>query len=187
MHQMMLKKPTTCKCGGGFRANGKRWVKLDCKGNSAQLKCLECGWKWWSHRKYALGLRQHKESSRSGMTDEHILKRLQDGSLRVCTQNAIVESLVHGCFKRVRIIERESNGSTYSFVEVGYKKLKKKIALHRLVWMSHHMQVVPAGVDVDHIHGKQAGNGIENLRLLDSHTNRSRGKPAIDIDRLCLF
>lgn len=187
MHKMLFRKPTTCKCDGGYRANASHWVRLEYNGKSAHLKCLSCGWKWWSLRKYALKLRPHKEASYSGMTDEDILERLRNGSLRVDVHRATVDSVIENrSIKRLRVINRESNGSSYNFVEIRHKGKKKKIALHRLVWMAHNDSLVPDGFDVDHIRGKAAGDGIGNLRLLKSSFNRSLGKPTVD-DGYLLF
>lgn len=180
MTRSLFQKPTTCKCVGGFRINGTKWVSLESSGTSHLIKCLRCGWKWNSRAKYAERLNRHKEVSRSGMADEHILERIRNGSLRVDIKLATVESLGKGGeFKSLRIINRHSNGSSYRFVEIGFQGMQKKIALHRLVWMAHHMQTVPDGFDVDHIRGKVGGDGIENLRLLDSSRNRSLGKPIV--------
>ncbi len=175
-----------CKCQDGRRAG--RWVVLRPAakpGGSARLKCLVCGWKFSRRGKWLEGLPLHKEESRSGMTDKDILSRIESGSLVVDTELAIVTSVTarYGA-RTLRIIERESNGSTYRFVEVTASGKKKKISLHRLVWIAAHRQLPPAGYDVDHEFGMRVENpdGIWNLRLLTIAENRATnrgGRPTL--------
>ena len=109
--------------------------------------------------------------TRSGMTDSRILRLIESGQLHVCQLGRHVRT----CRKRLAVRIRHRNGSSYRFVEICADGKKKKIAVHRLVWMSIFRRVVPAGFDVDHIQGKRIKNpdGIHNLRLLDSSINRS--------------
>lgn len=180
MNTGLFRKPSTCKCGGGYRYAGHRWVVIERRKlpQSSHLKCLQCSWKWWSQCKYVAKLIDHVEVSRSGMTDADILERIETGSLRVCPSACSVASKSVQGWTELKIIERESNGSTYQFVTVCSGGKKKKIALHRLVWMASHRSLVPDGFDVDHKHGKDAGNGIENLQILRASVNRSKGQPA---------
>lgn len=177
---MSWKKPSTCNCGpGGFRAHGSSWVVLERRSakQSSRLKCLACGWKWWSFAGYVFDLRDHKEESRSGMTDEDILDRINDGTLTVLVNEARVFSFTKGSWHELSPVERTPpSGTSYRFVEVCRHGRKKKVALHRLVWMFAHRSLVPEGYDVDHIEGK-VRDTIDNLRLLESSANRSRGKP----------
>lgn len=164
----------TCKCSGGYRVNGEKWVVLLIReGMSSRLKCLACGWKWWSKAKYVRTLREHKERSRSGMSDEDILHRIVAGTLQVSPCGTEVVSVHRGNPKTLTILTHRGgngNGSTYRFVTVCHNGRKKKIAIHRLVWMSVNLQVVPDGFNVDHIKGKgiQFPDSIDNLRLLES-------------------
>ena len=175
----LFKKPSNCKCEGGYKANAETWVVLQRRPSpkSSQLKCLACGWKWWSTRNYVLNLPDHVERSRSGLTDEDILGRILDGTLTILVNEPRVFSFTarYG-WNELRQIERTSNGSTYRFVEIYHKGKRKKVALHRLVWMFAHRELVPEGYDVDHIEGKYS-DAIDNLRLLESGVNRSRGRP----------
>jgi hypothetical protein len=179
-----MRKPTNCKCGNYHEA-GHRWVVIDRRPSprSSQLKCLACGWKWFSTCNYVAKLDDHVEVSFKGMTDQDILDRIVDGSLTVFPTTAEVWSYssVTKAWTKLRIIERESSGSTYRFVEICKGMKKKKIALHRLVWISYHRQIVPEGYDVDHIEGKsrEFPDSIDNLQLLESRFNRSRGKPFV--------
>lgn len=178
-----MRKPTNCKCGN-YHEVGHRWVVIERRKSpqSSRLKCLECGWKWFSTCQYVAKLKDHVEKSRRGMTDQDILDRIVEGSLVVFPNQALVWSFneKQGWVK-IRIIERESSGSTYRFVEICYRGKKKKIALHRLVWISFYRQIVPEGYDVDHIEGKnrEFPDSIDNLQLLESRFNRSRGKPFV--------
>ncbi len=175
-----LRKPTNCKCGN-FRDAGHHWVVIQRRDNpaSSHLKCLDCGWKWWKSARFVSKLPDHVERSRSGLSDQDILARINSGSLFVHVERAEVFGFSRG-WKQLRAISRTSNGSTYRFVEVSYQGKKKKIALHRLVWMFAHMQVVPDGFDVDHVNGKRGDfpDRIGNLQLLESRVNRSQGCPS---------
>jgi hypothetical protein len=173
-----------CKCQDG-RLTG-RWVVLTppaAPGKFARLKCLACGWKFSKRAKYVETLPRHMEESRSGMSDHDVLDRINSGTLLVDTDLAIVTSCTarHGT-KTLRVIERESNRSTYRFVEITAGGKKKKVALHRLVWMAAHRQIPPAGYDVHHVNGKQVANpdAIWNLDLLSIGENRSTNRRYVD-------
>lgn len=178
---MKLRKPTTCKCRQPWHKILHRWRVLERRQSlSSQLKCLECGWKWWSTRKYVNKLQDHKEDHQNGLTDQDVLDRIKDGSLLVNIKTPMVVS--HSCNKGksvLQIIERESNGSVYRFVTVRRYGKKKKIALHRLVWMAKHLQLVPNGYDIDHKQGRS--DAIHNLRLRLSSENRSDNGKSDDI------
>jgi len=111
------------------------------------------------------------------MNDDDILTRILEGTLTVLINEARVFSFNRE-WKELRVIDRESNGSSYKFVEICHSGKKKKIALHRLVWMFAHRCLVPEGYDVDHIEGKTS-DSIDNLQLLESSSNRSKGKPRV--------
>lgn len=122
------------------------------------------------------------ESQRKkGMTDECILRRICSGSLQVSsTGDEVVSYSIHG-ERKLQIVERTSRSSTYRFVDISYGGGKKKIALHRLVWMSVNRKVIPEGMDVHH---KDADadyiDGIDNLALVPSGVNRSCREDLID-------
>lgn len=177
-----MNKPSNCQCGGkGYRDKGEKWRVIQRRKFPAtsRLKCLKCGWKWWSGCKYVSKLEDHVERSRNGMTDDHILQRLRDKTLIVKLDGSAVYSCYPFCDKRqLKIKTRKVNGSSYKFVKVCYKGMQKKIALHRLVWMSANNRTVPDGYDIDHVKGKniEHPNGIENLRLRPSSENRADTK-----------
>ena len=179
-----MRRPTNCKCGNYHEA-GHRWVVIERRPQprSSRLKCLQCGWKWFSTCAFVGKLDDHVEKSFSGMTDQDILDRFAEGTLTVFPKTAAVWSYnpTTKSWTQLRVIERESRGSTYRFVEICKDHKKKKIALHRLVWISFYRQLVPEGYDVDHIEGKsiEFPDAIDNLQLLESGFNRSRGKPFV--------
>lgn len=125
-------------------------------------------------------LKDHVVRSRVRASDDDVVERLRIGNLIVDAEQAIAKSLFRGQWRTLRVIERESNGSTYRFVEIYSGGKRKKVALHRLVWMAVNLMAVPEGYDVDHVHGKGVRNpdGIGNLRLLESSRNRSRKRPS---------
>lgn len=171
-----------CKCRRVFKSSCDKWVVLERNPDSRSLlKCLTCGWKWKSKAKYVEKLRDHTERSRSGLTDADILAKIIDGTLivspcgnRVCSWRKNVGST------NLKISKHRGDngkGSTYRFVQICCNGLKKKISVHRLVWISVNLRMVPEGFDVDHIRGKGIPNpdGISNLRLLESLANQTRG------------
>jgi hypothetical protein len=124
-------------------------------------------------------LEDHTERVFSGLTDEDIIERIALGTLTVLVNDPRVFSFSRGSWRELRIIERESNSSSYRFVEICKNSKKKKVALHRLVWMFANRRTVPDGYDVDHIEGKdiEHPDAISNLRLLESRANRGKQKP----------
>lgn len=176
-----MSKPSNCKCGsGGYRVRGHNWRVLTRRPRpgTCQFKCLACGWKWWARRRYADKLPDHSEQPRTGMTDQDILDRIEEGSLIVDTKRATVVSVTHHGRRQLRVLRRKPPGGTYyNFVEICKAGRKKKITLHRLVWMAAHRQLIPDDCDIDHINGKGIPNadGIDNLRLMDSMRNQTRG------------
>lgn len=158
----MLRK---CKCGK-FKTHGHRW-RVIIRGEKSLLKCLTCNNRWKSRCKYVDRLADHKERSRSGMTDQEILERLKAGSLLVDHQGQFVLSLFPKK-KLLAIWERERKGTVYRFTQICHGGKKKKIAIHRLVWMSRHSRTVPEGYDIDHIKDRNVEfpDGIDNLRLM---------------------
>lgn len=161
-----------CECPGFFYyEKWQHWRVISRGAKTSRLYCLKCRHSWLTRARYVAIMRDHKPRRRSGMTDENILQRIMNGSLVVDVENAIVESLSVIGRKLLRVIERESNGSSYRFVEVSYQGKKKKIALHRLVWIAANQKIPPKGYDVDHNDGPF--DGISNLRLRLSGENRS--------------
>ncbi|MEM6692777.1 MAG: hypothetical protein AAF664_25340, partial [Planctomycetota bacterium] len=138
----LLRKPSTCKCIGGYRCNGDSWRVIDRRDPPAtsQLKCLTCGWKWWSDRKYVAKLPDHVEDCRSGMTDLDVVALVRSGQLSILANNEravrVFRKQPSGTWKDLQVINRESNGSSYKFVTICGGGKKKKVALHRLVWMA---------------------------------------------------
>jgi hypothetical protein len=173
-----------CRCGR-FKAAGDRWrvLKRADIGEKSLLKCLQCGHRWHSKLKYVARLNDHVEYSRRGMTDQDILDRLNDRTLFVDHDGLFVISYSREK-RELTVWERERKGTTYRFVSICHRNKKKKIAIHRLVWLSVHRTLIPHGFDVDHIKGRNVENpdGIGNLRLLPSGINRSRNTADYDDD-----
>lgn len=160
-----------CNCAGNKWDVWTNWRVVKRAGKMFRLYCLQCRHAWLTSARYAAIMRDHKPERRSGMTDQDILQRIEDGSLIVDVEQAVVESISMYGRKQLRVIERESNGSAYRFVEITSNGKKKKIALHRLVWIAANRQITPEGFDVDHRDGPF--DGISNLRLRPSAENRA--------------
>lgn len=177
-----------CRCKAATPAARRaHWGVLQRgSGRKAHIKCKRCHCRWWADRKYTADLPDHRERTRQGMTDEDILARLRDGSLQVNTRSSTVRSFGRGGPRvlKVRVHTSPDSGTTYRFVEVCSKGRKKKIAVHRLVWMAAHNCLVPAGYDVDHVRGKRGRypDGIGNLELCVSCDNQADNGTRYDED-----
>lgn len=170
-----FRKPSNCSCGpGGYRSWGNRWVVIERRKRpkTSRLKCLDCGWKWWSGCQYVDKLRDHKERNRTGMTDQDVIDMICEGRLVVLVDEPRVFTF-YSRWRENGVILHESNGSTYRFVTICHRNKKKRVALHRLVWMFANRSVVPEGFDIDHVSGNS--DAIHNLRLLERSNNRKRG------------
>lgn len=56
----------------------------------------------------------------------------------------------------------------------GYRGVKvdgKRLAVHRVVWMIYHNVDLPKSIGIDHKHGRELGDGIDDLRLADQSQN----------------
>lgn len=110
------------------------------------------------------------------VTDKDILDRINEGSLEVDLLGRFVVSHTQNRGStKLKIIERTSNGSTYKFVKINCKCTSKKIALHRLIWMSIERRIVPKGYDVHHKRGKNIPfpDAYANLELMLKSKNRA--------------
>lgn len=179
-----MSRPSNCKCSGVRQAKMHRWVVLVRDDRGGRLKCLQCGWRWLSRCKYVGGLPDHKERSRRGLTNEDILQRLRDETLRIHPVTAVVESRIFSPYNPKRrwmklrqVGDRWRSG--YRFVEVCVKGLKKKIGVHVLQWMARHDRVPPDGFDVHHMRSPPRphwkSNAIDNLELKESLQNQWEG------------
>ena len=181
-------KHKRCQCGGKWTTRLTRWVVL--KRNplkrdfaTATLYCLDCRWKWISRCRYVALLRDHRPQSRGGMTDDDILKRILENTLRIDPHTAVVESFANSGPHAGRWVKLKqvpcNQGGGYMFVSVCRGGKKKKIAVHRLQWMAANRRVVPEGFDVDHVRWaprpESKDNSLANLRLRPSLENQSEG------------
>lgn len=165
-----LRKVHTCKCDTVGPAKRIGWVLLE-QGTPAKLKCLRCGWKWKSHRKYANQLPLHKERHRSGISNEHVLQRLRDGTLTIDPITCEVVSHLRGR----TVLSVAQDKAQYNFVAVCYRGKKKSIARHVLQWMAANDSLVPEGYDVHHKYpGTPRDDSLEAIELLPTSVNRSR-------------
>jgi hypothetical protein len=171
MHQKRI--PGQCSCDGHYTDRWHRWVVLTRGSKSSKLYCLDCRAEWRSNAKYIVLLPDHQKRVRSGLTDETILDAILNRKL--FTVDLELAAVYTAAGKRLQVVERThrdgSQRGTYRFVSLCVDGLKKKVALHRLVWMVAHQMVTPDGHDVDHIHN-QEDDSINNLRLLTSEANR---------------
>jgi hypothetical protein len=54
-------------------------------------------------------------------------------------------------------------------------RLSRTITAARLVWLLHHRQPIPAGMEVDHRDHDNSNDHPTNLQLVSGHTNKVRG------------
>lgn len=164
-----------------------RWVVLRRFDGGGHLKCLDCGWKWKSKRKYVRLLPDWTEESRTGMTDADILRRLRAGNLRINPVTSAVESNMKGDWRTIKQIASQHGEDGYRFVSICYAGKKKKIAVHRLQWMAYTDALVPDGYDVHHKKSPprpaEKPNCVSNLELRESMENQCEGcSPGWDDD-----
>lgn len=166
--------PSKCLCDGAYYDRWHRWAVLD-RGEKSLLYCKACRGQWRSSARYAALLPDHTPRSRRGLTDDDVLSLIESGELRVICNLAQVWR--YG--RQLQVIEREHpegpQRGSYRFVNVCHSGKKKKVSLHRIIWMAAHGRTVLDGFDIDHIES-QADDTIGNLRLLPSSVNRSLGQ-----------
>lgn len=171
-----------CKCAGVKPFDQwKRW-RVSRRSNdaarSSALVCLGCRAMWASKARYVELLPDHKPENRSGLSELDVLARLADGSLVVDVHNATVDSITRKGRTRLNIIARKhprrdsDTGNVYRFVEICYRGKKRKIALHRLVWIAAHRRLPGDGMDIDHIE-PDGPDSIDNLRERPASENRA--------------
>jgi hypothetical protein len=169
-------KPSTCLCKGRFKTHSELWVVIHRRKepNTSQLKCLKCKWKWWSKRNYIKSLKDHKERTRRGCTNEMVLERILNKTLSVDPHTSEVTSYLRT--KKLKQIPDRQNGG-YLFVEVCVQGRKKKIAVHVLQWIQANKRLPPPGYDVHHKVSPPRplpkDNALSNLELKESSKNRS--------------
>lgn len=170
-----------CQCG-------KHWTKMvDVWRQSRQQKkrrwvyCPQCRRHWLTRAKYAERLKPIRDKKIGRLTDEEVVELVKAGLLRVCYVSCRVFKRQHQLshWYPLKLIDRTRKGTTYTFVEVGFACKRKKVAVHRLMWMQHTGQPIPDGYDVDHKNGRTdlQSDRIENLRLLRAERNRPRIEP----------
>lgn len=171
------KRTSTCQCPGrDYRVKWHRWGVLKRLKLSAQVKCKECGWVWWSKCQYRQLIPDHKPRSRKGLTHQHVLHRLLAGTLRIDPVTSVVESNATG--EWVALTQRpDSHNSGYRFIEVSHRGMKRKIGVHVLQWMQEHRRVVPAGYNVHHKKSPPRpypkDNALSNVELLKAEINQA--------------
>lgn len=104
-------------------------------------------------------------------TDQMFLDRLVAGTLLVDTAAATVWSVRDGKAVQLRQypLGRHANYRSVCCYQDGHRK---KVAVHRLVWMAANGRLIPGGYDVDHIDHNTTNNAIDNLQLRPSGNNQ---------------
>lgn len=98
--------------------------------------------------------------------------RIAEGTLRVDCTAGTVEILCPQS-KEWREPHIDVNEHGYLFFRVYKDGFRRKVAVHRLVWMVHNgRQDVPAGHEVHHEDLNQRNNSGTNLKLLDCDSHR---------------
>lgn len=166
-----------CLCPGGLYEKWHRWRLVEGgTGKADRLYCLDCRQSWNTRARYAKIMRRHKVRKQSGLSDQDILHLLAVREIVVDCQAAKVFSNRRKEPREISQVVREhkegASRGTYRFVKICAYGKQKKIALHRLVWMAHTMQLVPDGHDIDHI-SNQGDDSIKNLRCITAAENRA--------------
>jgi hypothetical protein len=92
-------------------------------------------------------------------TDAMILERLRDGSLTVCLETGLAFS------RGKQLIDEYDKRGRYRFYRIYCGRARKKIAVHRLVWMAGTMAEIPPDHEIHHKHGR-GSNGFDTLECL---------------------
>lgn len=168
-----------CHCGT-YRRAGHRWKVIERGKKVSTLKCMKCLKRFKSKGKYVSKLEDHKERSRKGMTDNLILGRILNGTLKVDPITSVVTSYTSMGVTELKQCE-DQHESGYRFVRVCHEMKEKKIAVHRLQIMQHTKQLIPEGYDVHHKvsppRPEIKDNALSNLELLPVSVNRSNKEP----------
>ncbi|MBS0207535.1 MAG: HNH endonuclease [Planctomycetes bacterium] len=93
--------------------------------------------------------------------DDELLCLLDEGALRVDGQAGTA-------FKGARRLAVSTCHRGYLFVEVYHERGRRKIALHKLVWMGCNRQTVPSGYQIHHGDRGKRCNAISNLTLREA-------------------
>lgn len=162
-----------CRCPGHWTKNIVRWVVLL---ENGKVFCKDCRCKWRSKAFYTRILPTWEHRDQSGVVDHDILQLILQDELYVDTNKPTVwkNGKVLTIFSRTH--KDGPQRGTYRFVQICCNGKKKKIALHRLVWMAHTKQLIPDGYHVDHVID-QNDDSIGNLQLLpyDENLAKARG------------
>ena len=163
-----------CRCDV---KNRDRWRRLNAaeRQGAITLYCLDCRGEWVSDTRYAVGLPLHKKESRSGMTVDEVFDLITNGTYHVCPMTATVTRNGRPLKPVIRSRGDDPSRGTYRFINICSRGRKRKIALHRAVWMAFNEDTVPEGYDIDHVFGSDRGDEIWNLRLQESGENRAAG------------
>ena len=178
-----------CVCSGHWRARRSRWVAIQRAEQRTLVKCLACGFKWWSRAKHAMDLKDHVERSYGKLSDEEVLSLVREGRIYVDFDRAAVwkqefKGVGSGrgkfdfswqpYFTRLATVADQHRG--YLFVHIYHDRRRRKIAVHRLVMMAHLGRPIREDCDVDHRDRVVTHNWLSNLRERLKSENRATSK-----------
>lgn len=149
----------------------------------SEIKCRGCYRKWRSDAGYIAKLPDGKERKYKKLTDEDVLVLVRAGRIVADPKTGVIRKQrrkgnhLGGKWDSEWVeLKQAPDRNGYLFVDVKYKGARRRCAVHRLVWMQVHDELVPEGFDLDHIDRGKANCRISNLRLRDLHENRSDQK-----------
>lgn len=105
--------------------------------------------------------------------DSVILKLIESGAYVVDIVHGDVYSTRNGSLKKLKG-QTVSNG--YKRIHIRFKGERYSAAVHRIVWLARHREVIPEEMDIDHINDIRTDNRIRNLRMITKKENNWSNK-----------
>ena len=148
----------------------------------SEIKCRKCYHKWRSIARYVAKLPDGKERKYKKLVDADVLELMREGRIVVDPETGEIlkqRRFFGGRWASDWITLKQTPCPVgYLFVDIKNGGARKRCAVHRMVWMWVHNEVVPGGYDIDHLDKQRDNVRISNLRLRDLHENRgdTRGR-----------
>lgn len=114
--------------------------------------------------------RKYKPRTYKACDEQIVLDRLADGTLKVDVSGGRVLVRRPNGRWAVPYLERDRCG--YLFFRLYRNGARRKIALHRAVWMAANGTLIPAGHEVHHVNVNNQVNAHWNLEAKDKDAHR---------------
>ena len=140
------------------------------------IKCYKCYHKWRSDAQYIAKLPDGKERVYKKLTDADVLDLMRSGRIVVNPETGEIvkqRRILGGRWLDEDLVLRQSVcPAGYLFVDIKNGGARKRSAVHRMVWMWVHNELIPDDCDIDHLDRRRDNPCIRNLRVRNTHENR---------------